>query len=223
MFKSKALQVSAVYFGGILLASGADHRSVATKNLSIKPRATHAAMAERQKPKRDFGERKTVKRKSVSEATQRKQREGGGLVDRSAILSSSANWSLVPKGAVLHVPGIYAKRVNDSRSGKLVGWQDFYGKNRSWIRTIPVTIDQASGKTPLTNEYLAGLKKGGQVLIAVCRGGPISVNLPKAEEVGADPADPKATAEAQEKAANKADLEEKAVERLKRRLLQRAN
>lgn len=223
MFTGRVFQISAVYFGGMLLAAGAEHRSGASKKLVIKPRVTHAAMAKRQKPKRDFGERSTVKRESVAQLTQRKQREGRGLVNRSAILSSPAHWSLVPKGAVLHVPMLYEKRVNNLRNGTLVGWSEFYAKNRAWIRTIPVTIEQASGKTPLTGEYLASLRKGGQVLVAVCRGGPISVILPKVEEAAAEPADSDAPAAAERKAAEKVELEAEAVKRLKRRLLQRSH
>ena len=224
MIKSKTIQFGAVYLGGVLLAAGAEHRYTASKEVVIKPRVTHAALQKRQKPKRDFGEREAVPRERVSRTTKSaKESRNGGLVGRSAILSSTKNWSLVPKGAVLHVPKLYEERVNNTRAGTLIGWQDFYRANRSWIRTIPVTIDQASGKTPLTEEYLAGLRKGGQVLIAVCRGGPISVKLPEPEEGSANPAPAEATPEGREEAAKKAEAETKAVDRLKRRLLQRPN
>lgn len=203
------------------LVTGAAAQTGANKTLVIKPRPTHEETAKRQRPIANSGERKTVSRDQVVQATRQNERQDRGLVSRSSFLSSSADWTLVPKGAVLHVPKLYANRVNNTRSGKLTGWQEFYGENRRWIRTVSITVDQASGKTPLTEEYLKSLRSSGQVLIAVCRGGPISVNLPKAAEEGAEPAKPDAAAA--ELAREKAHQEAKSIERLKRRLLQRGN
>lgn len=165
---------------GSSLTLAAPERVAADKRLEVKPRPSHDQIANKQKLKRPDGKGTEVRLADVSKAksAQRQQREKKGLIARSAVISSNQNWTLVPREAVLHVPAAYNKRVNDQRAGKLVGWQQFYGKNRAWIKVVPVTIEQASGEKPLTKEYLDSLKRTGQVVVAVCKGGPISVKFP---------------------------------------------
>ncbi|MEC9054718.1 MAG: hypothetical protein VX633_05400, partial [Verrucomicrobiota bacterium] len=100
------------------------------------------------------------------------------LVARSTIVSGASNWTIVPRGAVLVTPSRFKGRVDGQRAGKLVTWRDFYAKNGSWIRLLPVTLAQATGQDPLKEEYLDALKRSGLLVVAVCQGGPISVNLP---------------------------------------------
>ena len=107
----------------------------------------------------------------------RNERAEHGLTSRSSIISSLQDWTLIPKGAVLHVPPLYQKRVDGTRNGNLIAWPEFYRKNRNWIREVPITIQQASGENPLTAEFLQRSKSSGQILVTVCRGGPISVKL----------------------------------------------
>ena len=153
----------------------------------IRPRMTHEELSKLQRPKNPELEGRTVKladlkRNNVIEDPEKaaeaaKRRES--LVKRSTIVSGGASWTLVPRGAVLSIPDRFSDRVNGERNGKLVSWRDFYAKNNRWIRLLPVTIEQATGENPFTPEYLESLQKTGLLVVAVCKGGPISVHLPK--------------------------------------------
>lgn len=218
MSRRFAFTTIAALLAGIILVIAAEHPAVLRKKHAVKPRKTHAEIAERQKPSPDPAERQEVRREDVMKVTHRNERAKKGLMSRSSTLSSPYAWTIVPKGAILHVPTLYEKRVNDVRNGKLVGWHEFYGQNRNWVRAVPVTIAQARGDDPLSDEFLKSLQVGGQLLVAVCSGGPISVMFPPdegsgQEEPGKEPEGAKSTP---------AD-EAKALENLKRRLNRRAN
>lgn len=223
MIKISSFHFGALFFGAMVLVSAAQRETVSGIAPVIKDRPTHGETLKRQKPVSTPAEARTVNRDDVMNTKHRNERQKQGLMSRSAILSSSTEWTLVPKGAVLYVPKSFESRVNDLRSGKLIGWQEFFGNNRAWIRTVSVTIEQASGREPLTEEYLQALQKGGQVLVATCQGGPISVKLPDVAPAADAPAAPNAAEEAAPPEEDETTLESQAVERLKRRLMQRGN
>lgn len=97
------------------------------------------------------------------------------LIKQSEILNDGTHWTLVPKGAVLHVPPSMANRVGAKPLGTLLPWMDFLMANRAWLSTEETTFDQAAGKTPLMPERLAAWPKLNKVVVAVHQGGPISV------------------------------------------------
>lgn len=97
------------------------------------------------------------------------------LIKQSDILSDGNNWTLVPKGAVLHIPAALSNRVGAKPLGTLLSWTDFLTVNRGWLFTEEVTFDQAAGKTPIPPSRTEFWKKNGKVIVAVHLGGPISV------------------------------------------------
>ena len=114
------------------------------------------------------------------------------IVERSEILCSGYNWTLVPKGCLLKVPPMYTSRVNGKRTGKLVPWSQFYAKNRGWIQTQSVSISQARGEAEIPKAQADVFKKSGRVVISVCHNGPISLipYRPKVDEEGAGGKEP---------------------------------
>lgn len=97
------------------------------------------------------------------------------LIKQSDILSDGNNWTLVPKGAVLHIPAALNNRIGAKPVGTLLSWTDFLTVNRGWLFTEEVTFDQAAGKTPIPPSRTEFWKKNGKVIVAVHLGGPISV------------------------------------------------
>ncbi len=104
------------------------------------------------------------------------------LVGRSTILSHGGRWTLVPKGAVLFVPAVYRGRIAEKPSGKLVPWIEFCSRNRGWIHTETVTMEQARGEAVLSEEVTETHKRLGRLVVAVLHGGPISVKAPAEED-----------------------------------------
>jgi hypothetical protein len=101
------------------------------------------------------------------------------LFEQSLILNDGAHWTLLPQGAVLSLPESLKARLIAKPSGEFLTWTDFLTLNRGWITTHEVSIDQAAGNDPLSAERSAFLNKLNKVVVAVHRGGPISVLPPK--------------------------------------------
>lgn len=104
-----------------------------------------------------------------------------GLISRSTIISSGRYWTIVPKGAVLHVPKLYHNRVDSKRKGRLIPWRQFFAMNRSWITAQEVTMEVATGSEALSDKAKVSHHKVGRLVVAVLKGGPISVLKPKPE------------------------------------------
>lgn len=100
---------------------------------------------------------------------------GQSLISQSEILHDGEHWTLIPKGAVLHVPQSRAANVGAKPVGILLPWIEFLRKNTAWISTHETSFEQASGEVPLPQAKTDFWPKQDRVIIAVHQGGPISV------------------------------------------------
>lgn len=98
-----------------------------------------------------------------------------GLIGRSEVLSYNGYATLVPKRAIIHLPGSLGSRLGLDKSDKIQGWQEFYLNNRGWISTVEVTPKQAEGKEPLPEETLKTMGESSSIIVATYQGEPISV------------------------------------------------
>lgn len=105
--------------------------------------------------------------------------KGQSLIKQSLIISDGTNWTLVPRGAVLHTPDSHTARVNAPPVGNLVSWQEFLNMNHAWIAGEEISLRQAEGADTLDPRRIAYWPKQSKVIVAVHRGGPVSVNPPK--------------------------------------------
>lgn len=96
------------------------------------------------------------------------------IIAQSTILSDGSNWTIVPNGSVLHVPENLKSRTGTKPTGGLLAWSDFLVRSRGWVTTCEVSIEQATGKTPLPAERSAALAKQDKIVVAVHQRGPIS-------------------------------------------------
>lgn len=147
------------------------------KPLAATPRASHSSLAQSQiqaqRQAQQAGALVPVEAGTLKQPVPESERKG--IIERSAILCSGHNWTLVPKGAVLKVPPMYAARVNGKRTGKLVPWPEFYAKNRGWIQTHSVSIKQARGEVEVPKDQVDVYQQSGRVVVSVCHNGPISM------------------------------------------------
>jgi hypothetical protein len=107
--------------------------------------------------------------------------ESPSLIVNSTILHDGKNWTLVPKGAVVHTPSSLRARINKKPVGTLLPWQDFLTRNRTWIVSHEVTFDQAAGNDSLPADQCAAWKQQEKLVVAVHNQGPISVQLASAD------------------------------------------
>ncbi len=101
------------------------------------------------------------------------------LLARSDFFCLGGQATLVPKGAILHLPAAYADRMKLVDGAKIVVWSDFLAVNRGWIQTLEVTRRQAEGDDPFPEDTVKALEKSPNVVVATLKGGPISVLPPK--------------------------------------------
>ena len=97
------------------------------------------------------------------------------IISQSEILHDGEHWTLVPNGAVLHIPEQHAAKIGKRPVGILLQWSEFLAKNPAWIRTHETSFDQASGEKEFPVTETAHWSKQDRVVIAVHQGGPISV------------------------------------------------
>ena len=107
------------------------------------------------------------------------------LFDTSDFLCFNGQATLVPKGAVLHVPKSMQDRLHFAEGSSIQTWADFLPLNRAWITTVEVSRVQAEGNALISAETLKSVAKSPQVVIATLQGGPISVLPPKVPVVPA--------------------------------------
>lgn len=108
------------------------------------------------------------------------------IIAQSTILSDGTYWTLVPDGSVLHVPEKHQARVVDTPAGTCLNWIQFAGRNRSWLGTHNVDLETAAGRKPLDKAAVDSWARRGTVMVAVHRGGAISVKRPQQESPEAD-------------------------------------
>ncbi|NNM28063.1 MAG: hypothetical protein HKO57_00955, partial [Akkermansiaceae bacterium] len=141
----------------------------------VKLRPTHADLAaKREKTAGNAYKNAGLEPIAPGTVKRRENTKEKSLLLRSTVLSSGTNWTIVPKGAVVHVPPGYKARVGGMRTGKLLDWATFHQRNRGWLYPIDVSIDQARGETAIPEETVDAYQRLGRVVVATCRGGPIS-------------------------------------------------
>ena len=97
------------------------------------------------------------------------------LLSQSDILCFGGVATLLPKRAILLLPKTLASRSEFTEGAALMGWAEFFARNRGWITTVEVSRLQAEGSEPLTTEVTRSLAEATRVVVATCQGGPISV------------------------------------------------
>lgn len=136
--------------------------------------------------RRDASKERNVRLQAEDAAESQAHPSQSSILDRSVILADGRNWTFVPKGAVFCIPEIHEKRVNlIEGKGKYVPFASFAAKNRGWLSTYNVSLEQARGNSPINEEARKALMESGRVVISVCKGGPISTRPPKVEEATA--------------------------------------
>ena len=149
------------------------YRNVSTK---VRDVATHEtltaklAKARKEDPIQKIGPPKGEFREDPA-----KQMAKRDLIAESTVVAYRGFLTLVPKESVLHIPENLEDRIGVQSGAKIQTFQDFYEKNRGWIRTIEVTRDQARGHKPLPETLRKAFESSTSLVVATHKGGPISV------------------------------------------------
>jgi hypothetical protein len=95
----------------------------------------------------------------------------------STVLHDGKNWTLVPHGALVHLPDSLKARVNSKPVGTLLPWHEFLRRNPTWLVSHEVTFEQAAGNESLPADAAKAWKSMEKIVVAVRQTGPISVRV----------------------------------------------
>lgn len=97
-------------------------------------------------------------------------------------LFDGSNYTRVPLGSVLALPGNYRNRVIDKPKGDLLLWPDFVAKNKDWLGGWEVSMAMVYGDTEQSKKVMKQISQDTRVLVAVFKGNPITVLEPEPEK-----------------------------------------
>jgi hypothetical protein len=100
------------------------------------------------------------------------------LYKRSIILFDGEEHTVVPLGSVLRLPAGYRSRIIDEPKGTFLFWTSFAEKNKSWVGGWEVSMAMARGDKELAKKVMQQTAQDPRVLVAVLKGGPITVLEP---------------------------------------------
>lgn len=137
---------------------------ISAEEMAARAQASRSVQPAASKPAE--GETRTVARASDD------------VLTSSQILAANGQWTLVPKNAIVHVPKNLSRYVVEAPAGKMIPWTDFLIANRSWLNNLEITMDEASGKTPIKPVLVQSWATQGKIVVTTYKGGAISCNIP---------------------------------------------
>jgi len=113
------------------------------------------------------------------------RKENWNAADHMDIIGHDGAITLVPKGAILHVPERLRASVG-AVSGRILPWAEFASSYPSVVEPLAVTLENVSGVVPLSAEALAAVAKSDRIVVALLNGGPVS--FPESKNADSPPA-----------------------------------
>ncbi|QJE94730.1 hypothetical protein [Luteolibacter luteus] len=101
--------------------------------------------------------------------------QGWDLEKNSEFLVFDGNYTIVPKGAILHVPERYKTQVVAKPQGNFILWQEFITRYRAVVSSFEVSLEEASGQAAIKPERLDAASKTGMIVVGTLNHNPISV------------------------------------------------
>ena len=110
----------------------------------------------------------------VERAVDRPAAKPADLLSRSTLLAANGHWTLVPRGAILHLPDAHAKKIVQAPVGKFLPFHEFHKKNYAWLSTREVSIKEAVGDKPFDEQVKTALVGAGLVVVSTMQKSPTS-------------------------------------------------
>lgn len=136
-----------------------------------------------------------LKRRRASEkfngfVTEEERPKGWDLMEYSEFIGMDGFVTLVPKGAIIHVPERFKANVLPKAVGRFLSWPEFSARYRGLVVTREVTIEEASGAKAIEVKAMDAVRKGDLITVAILGGNPISVaksSIPPENKPGRQP------------------------------------
>lgn len=97
------------------------------------------------------------------------------LWTHSIILGDSEKYTLIPVGAILHLPEGLRSRVLAKPQGKFTFWPNFLKRNEAWLGAKEVSLTLSRGNAQEAGALLKSVSRDPRILVATYKGGPITI------------------------------------------------
>ncbi|MCW1913945.1 hypothetical protein OJ996_10185 [Luteolibacter sp. GHJ8] len=84
--------------------------------------------------------------------------------------------TLLPKGAIIHVPEKHKANVVKEMKGALLLWPEFVARYPGLVSRMDVSLEEASGQKPIAAERLKAARNTGLIIVGVLNQNPITVS-----------------------------------------------
>ena len=115
-----------------------------------------------------------TKARSIEESSKPKN-----VIERSMILSANGYSTLVPKGAILHLPSKHSSKIVQEPEGNLIAFPEFLRKNIAWLTCREVSMKEAVGDQPLNEQTKEACLNAGRIVISTIQRSPVSTHISK--------------------------------------------
>lgn len=105
----------------------------------------------------------------------KKVKPSRGILANSDVICFNGSATLVPKRAIIQIPKNMEDRLKYQPGAKLLSWSEFYTLNRAWITIVEVSMEQAEGQSPLSEDTQKKMVASGNLMLATYQKSPISV------------------------------------------------
>lgn len=107
------------------------------------------------------------------------------LWKNSIILTDGEKFTIVPVGAILHLPTELRAHVVAQPQGDFTFWPSFLKRNTAWLTGKEVSLTLSRGNTREANALLKSLARDPHLVVATYKGGPITVLEPAPADTSA--------------------------------------
>ncbi|MDI1311375.1 hypothetical protein [Prosthecobacter sp.] len=100
------------------------------------------------------------------------------LWTNSIILADGEKFTLVPVGAILHLPAELRTHVAATPQGDFTFWPSFLKRNSTWLAAKEVPLSLSRGNTQEAKALLKNLSYDKRLIVATYKDGPITILEP---------------------------------------------
>ena len=105
------------------------------------------------------------------------------ILEHSIILSDGEKFTLIPEGAILHLPEKLQSHVLAKPQGDFTFWPNFLKRNASWLTIKEVPLEMAKGNAEAAQAIAKELTYENRAVVAVYKKSPIMIMEAQEPEV----------------------------------------
>jgi hypothetical protein len=100
------------------------------------------------------------------------------LMSSSILITDGENYTIVPIGSVLILPGAHRSKIVNRAQGDLLLWPDFLKRNSAWLAAREVSLKMSQGDSRAGEAVMRELAGETRLVVAVHKNCPISILEP---------------------------------------------